>query len=107
MEALVHAMLSNALVATILALPPLVLARFGRSPALVHSLWLVVLLKLVTPPLVTIPLPDFARVRQDSDSNPVAQYRETMAGLQFHFHFHGRGNDRIGIRYHGRRVGSQ
>jgi beta-lactamase regulating signal transducer with metallopeptidase domain len=81
MEALVHAMLSNALVATILALPPLVLARFGRSPALVHSLWLVVLLKLVTPPLLTIPLPDFARVRQDSDSNPVAQYRETMARL--------------------------
>ena len=83
MEALVHAMLSNALVATVLALPPLVLARFGRSPALVHSLWLVVLLKLVTPPLVTIPLPDFARVRQDSDSNSVAQYRETIAGLQF------------------------
>lgn len=83
MESLVHTMLSNALVATILALPPLVLARFGRSPALVHSLWLVVLLKLVTPPLVTIPLPDFARVRQDSDSNAVAQSRETMAGLQF------------------------
>ena len=83
MEALAHAMLSNALVATVLALPPLVLARFGRSPALVHSLWLVVLLKLVTPPLVTIPLPDFARVRQDSDSNAVAQYRETIAGLQF------------------------
>ena len=42
-----------------------------------------VLLKLVTPPLVTIPLPDFARVRQESDSNSVAQYRETIAGLQF------------------------
>jgi beta-lactamase regulating signal transducer with metallopeptidase domain len=56
MEALVHAMLSNALVATALALLPLVLGRFGRSPALVHSLWLVVLLKLVTPPIVTIPL---------------------------------------------------
>ena len=56
MESLVNAMLSNALVATVLALAPLVLSRFGRSPALVHSLWLVVLLKLVTPPLVQVPL---------------------------------------------------
>ncbi len=56
MESLVNALLSNALVATGLALAPLVLSRFGRSPALVHSLWLVVLLKLVTPPLVQVPL---------------------------------------------------
>ena len=56
MESLVNALLSNALVATGLALAPLVLSRFGRSPALVHSLWLVVLLKLVTPPLLHVPL---------------------------------------------------
>ena len=56
MESLVNALLSNALVATGLASAPLVLSRFGRSPALVHSLWLVVLLKLVTPPLVQVPL---------------------------------------------------
>lgn len=56
MEPLVNALLSNALVATGLALAPLILSRFGRSPALVHSLWLVVLLKLVTPPLVQVPL---------------------------------------------------
>lgn len=56
MESLVNALLSNALVATGLALAPLVLSRLGRSPALVHSLWLVVLLKLVTPPLVQVPL---------------------------------------------------
>ena len=55
MEALVHAMLSNALAAAGLALIPAVLTRAGRSPALVHSLWLLVLLKLVTPPLVTLP----------------------------------------------------
>ena len=56
MESLVNALLSNALVATGLALAPLVLSRLGRSPALVHSLWLVVLLKLVAPPLVQVPL---------------------------------------------------
>ena len=56
MELLVLAMLSNALVATGLALAPLMLGRFVRSPALVHGLWLVVLLKLVTPPIVQVPL---------------------------------------------------
>jgi hypothetical protein len=56
MEFLVNALLSNALVATGLALAPLILNRLGRSPALVHGLWLVVLLKLVTPPLVEVPL---------------------------------------------------
>jgi beta-lactamase regulating signal transducer with metallopeptidase domain len=56
MESLVNALLSNALIVTGLALAPLVLSRLGRSPALVHSLWLLVLLKLVTPPLVQVPL---------------------------------------------------
>ena len=56
MQLLVLAMLSNALVATGLALVPLILGRLGRSPALVHILWLVVLLKLVTPPIVAVPL---------------------------------------------------
>ena len=56
MESLVLAMLSNALVVTGLALVPLMLGRSGRSPALVHGLWLVVLLKLVTPPIVQVPL---------------------------------------------------
>ena len=58
MESLAHAMLGNALVAAALALVPAVavLTRAGRSPALIHSLWLLVLLKLVTPPLVRVPL---------------------------------------------------
>ena len=60
MESLVHAMLSNALAATGPgpgARPSL--ARAGRSPALIHGLWLLVLLKLVTPPIVPVaPRPD-------------------------------------------------
>ena len=87
MEALVHAMLSNALVATVLALPPLVLARFGRSPALVHSLWLVVLLKLVTPPLVTIPLPDFARVRHGFRFQSCRPIQGDNRRIAIHSHF--------------------
>ena len=57
MESLVRAMLNNALAAAGLALIVAAIARTCRQPALVHSLWVVVLLKLVTPPLLTIPLP--------------------------------------------------
>jgi len=48
--------LSNALAATLLALVALAVGSIYRRPALVHGLWLLVLLKLVTPPLVRIPV---------------------------------------------------
>jgi beta-lactamase regulating signal transducer with metallopeptidase domain len=53
----VQAMLGNAAVAAVLALLALVVGCAGRSPAVRHVAWVVVLLKLVTPPLVSIPLP--------------------------------------------------
>jgi beta-lactamase regulating signal transducer with metallopeptidase domain len=56
-ETLLRIALSNALAAGGLALAAGVVGRFCRRPALVHSLWLLVLLKLLTPPLVTVPLP--------------------------------------------------
>src|SRR6516164_1490320 len=43
--------LGNAIAATGLALAAVVAARIVRRPALVHALWLLVLLKLLTPPL--------------------------------------------------------
>jgi beta-lactamase regulating signal transducer with metallopeptidase domain len=49
--------LSNVAVAAVLALVALVAGRLSRRPALRHSLWLLVLIKLVTPPLVLLPLP--------------------------------------------------
>ena len=57
MESLVHAMLSNALAATVLAVLVAGLGRSCRRPALIHGLWLVVMLKLVTPPFVPVSLP--------------------------------------------------
>jgi bla regulator protein blaR1 len=56
-ETLLRIALSNALAAGILALAAGAVGRCCRRPALVHSLWLLVLLKLLTPPLVTVPLP--------------------------------------------------
>jgi beta-lactamase regulating signal transducer with metallopeptidase domain len=44
--------LGNALLAGLIAVLALAAGRWSRRPALAHSLWLLVLLKLVTPPLV-------------------------------------------------------
>ena len=48
---------SNAVVATILAIGAVLLGRIWKNAAAVHVLWVVVLLKLFTPPLVTTELP--------------------------------------------------
>jgi beta-lactamase regulating signal transducer with metallopeptidase domain len=51
-----HAMLGNAAVAAVLALLALAAGRVCRSAAVRHLLWVLVLLKLVTPPLFHVPL---------------------------------------------------
>jgi beta-lactamase regulating signal transducer with metallopeptidase domain len=57
METLLHIGLGNAVLAGALAIVVAVLVRILRRPALAHALWLLVLLKLVTPPLVSLPCP--------------------------------------------------
>lgn len=47
---------SNAVTATILAVFVAFITRFCRRPAVRHALWLLVLLKLVAPPLLPIPI---------------------------------------------------
>jgi bla regulator protein BlaR1 len=56
-ETLLHVGLSNALLATLLALLAALVGRCCRRPAVRHGLWLLVLLKLVTPPLLPLDLP--------------------------------------------------
>jgi beta-lactamase regulating signal transducer with metallopeptidase domain len=48
---------SNAVVATVLAIVAMLLSRIWKNAAAVHVLWVVVLLKLFTPPLFTTELP--------------------------------------------------
>ncbi len=60
MGALVEIVLSNAVVAALLALAAAALSALCRRPALAHRLWLLVLLKLVTPPLFPVHLPPAA-----------------------------------------------
>ncbi len=58
MEKLFHAGVSNAVSATVLAMVVACLSRpLARRPAVLHCLWFLVLLKLVTPPLYEVTLP--------------------------------------------------
>lgn len=52
----VDAMLSNAAIAALLALIALAIGYVSRSPTVRHAAWVIVLLKLVTPPLFSVPL---------------------------------------------------
>src|SRR5947199_9418964 len=56
MSWLISTGLTNAALATLLALVALAISRLIRSPALTHLLWIVVLIKLITPPIIPIPV---------------------------------------------------
>jgi len=56
MSALLEIALTNAIVAGLLALLAAGVGRLGRRPALAHALWLLVLLKLLTPPIIQVPV---------------------------------------------------
>src|SRR5437660_11297135 len=56
MYALEQLILGNAVVATVLALLASAVGLVCRRPALIHSLWLLVLIKLITPPIWQVEL---------------------------------------------------
>ena len=56
MNTLLEVTLSNIVMAAILAVPAALAGWWGRRPALTHGLWLLVLLKLVTPPIFWVPV---------------------------------------------------
>lgn len=55
-QSMLHMALSNALFAGVAALLVWGFSRLCRKPALIHALWLVVLLKLLTPPIWNLPI---------------------------------------------------
>jgi beta-lactamase regulating signal transducer with metallopeptidase domain len=65
---MIDMLLANALLACPLALIAWFFGRRAKSPALAHALWLIVLLKLVSPPLVELPLSrlGFASVQEEA-----------------------------------------
>ncbi|HLW67985.1 MAG TPA: M56 family metallopeptidase [Gemmataceae bacterium] len=73
MDWLLHVGLSNAVLSALLAGVVWVITRKVRRPAVVHSLWLLVLLKLVTPPFMSLPvLPNVDLPVPTIPSKPVA-----------------------------------
>jgi len=54
---LIEISLSNLAMAAALAVVAVLVGRMFRRPALTHGLWLLVLVKLITPPLFFVPLP--------------------------------------------------
>lgn len=56
MNSLFEIAISNVLVAGMLAAVVFLISRVWRKPALIHCLWVIVLLKLVTPPMIPIPI---------------------------------------------------
>jgi bla regulator protein BlaR1 len=56
MRTIVDAGLGNAAAVALLAIVAWLVSRLGGRPAWAHCAWLLVLLKLVTPPLVSVPL---------------------------------------------------
>lgn len=70
--------LSNVLIALLLAVPATLASLWGRRPALTHALWLLVLLKLVTPPLFEAPIawPQLAEPIAQQPIEPAPAERE-------------------------------
>ena len=69
MHPLVEVALLNAVIATILALLAAVVGGWFRRPALTHVLWLLVLVKLVTPPVWRVPM-----LERDWVSQPMTEF---------------------------------
>ncbi|MBC8114413.1 MAG: M56 family metallopeptidase, partial [Candidatus Saccharimonas sp.] len=69
MHPLVEIALVNAVLATILALLAAVAGWWFRRPALSHVLWLLVLVKLITPPIWRVPM-----LERDWVSQPMAKF---------------------------------
>jgi len=59
-ESLFQAGISNACVAFLIAIAALAVGLLMKRPQLSHFLWLLVLIKLVTPPLFNLPVPQFS-----------------------------------------------
>jgi len=75
MAFLLETALSNLIVATLLAGLAALAGWWGRRPAVTHALWLLVLLKLVTPPLFYVPIDWPAALPQQAQNDVEAPVR--------------------------------
>src|SRR5205823_7388359 len=62
--------LANAVLALLLALPAYA-SRWLRRPAVTHALWLLVLLRLIVPPMWHVPIPVYAGMAAPAQATPI------------------------------------
>ena len=84
MDSILHVVLGNALVATVLALLAAGSTLVFRRPALSHALWTLVLLKLITPSFIQVPIPGYtsyhaAEARMHRRPRSLARQRSAAA----------------------------
>ncbi len=79
MEGFLSLGLANAVTAAVLAPVAAVVGRASRRPALAHALWLIVVLKLITPPLVGVPVVPAEAAVPDAVAGPVASAPPSVA----------------------------
>jgi beta-lactamase regulating signal transducer with metallopeptidase domain len=80
MSTLLEIAVSNVVMAAVLAVPAMLAGLWGRRPALTHGLWLLVLIKLLTPPVFEIPLP--WPVEQESAAGQPVPMAPPLAALR-------------------------
>jgi beta-lactamase regulating signal transducer with metallopeptidase domain len=76
MNTLLEIGLANAVTAAALAVVAAGIGFFCRRPALTHGLWVLVLLKLITPPLFPVPISWPGSTAENDPSNPPASAAE-------------------------------
>ncbi len=74
MDALLHFVVGNLLVALPLGLVAFLVQRGQRFPAVAHVLWLLVLVKLITPPLLNMPLVPIPRAVSSATTQTVEAF---------------------------------
>jgi hypothetical protein len=82
MDSILHVVLGNALVATVLALLAAGSTLVFRRPALSHALWTLVLLKLITPSFIQVPIPGYTsyRAAESANASPAEGFRPVAFG---------------------------
>jgi WD40 repeat protein/beta-lactamase regulating signal transducer with metallopeptidase domain len=87
MHALLEIALSNAVVALAMAVLIVAVGRLTYKPALLHCLWLLLLVKLITPSLVTVPVSvDWMASRPNAQVEPLPEFPpdlwDTLSGRE-------------------------
>ena len=81
MQWLVEVGLSNALAVVVLAIVASLAGKIARRPAVTHALWLLVLVKLLTPPIIELPLP-WSIARSAAFDAPTVDASQSHAALR-------------------------